>query len=96
METQNKQKPKTQEGYYVLERILDHLGMPGEKEYPVWWKGYDPDDESWVKAKDVTAAAVAEYKQYLKNKDSPHSQLHNTHIRTIPNDLINSDKQEDP
>jgi hypothetical protein len=77
------------------ERILDHRGMQGGKEYLVWWICYDQDDESWIKAKDVTTAAVAEYKRYLKNKDSPHSQLHNTHIRTMSNDLINSDKQED-
>ncbi len=37
-----------------------------------------------------------EYRQYLKNKDSTHSQLHNTHIRTKPNDLINGDKYYDP
>ena len=30
------------------------------------------------------------------NKDTSHSQLHNTHIRTIPNDLINGDNYDDP
>ena len=44
----------------------------------------------------MTQSAITEYRQYLKNKDSPHSQLHNTHIRTIPNDLINGDKYDDP
>jgi len=44
----------------------------------------------------VTQSAITEYRQYLKNKDSPNSQLHNTHIRTIPNDLINGDKYDDP
>ncbi len=44
----------------------------------------------------MTQSAITEYRQYLKDKDSPHSQLHNTHIRTIPNDLINGDKYDDP
>ena len=44
----------------------------------------------------MTQSAITEYRQYLKNKDTPHSQLHNTHTRTIPNDLINGDKYDDP
>ncbi len=59
------------------------------------WKGYDSEEDSWIKEKDVTQSAITEYRQYLRNKDSPHSQLHNTHIRTIPNDLINGDKSDD-
>ena len=44
----------------------------------------------------MTQSAITEYRQYLKNKDSTHSELHNTHLRTIPNDLINGDKYDDP
>ena len=88
-------KPKLKKGYYEVEKILDHRGTKS-KEFLVRWKGYDPEDDSWIKEKDVTQSALAEYRQFLKNKDSPHSQLHNTHIRTIPNDLINGDKSDDP
>ena len=89
-------KPKLKKGYYEVEKILDHRGMKNKKEYLVRWKGYDSEEDSWIKEKDVTQSAIAEYRQYLKNKDTPHSQLHNTHIRTIPNDLINGDNYDDP
>jgi hypothetical protein len=79
-----------------VEKILDHRGMKNKKEYLVRWKDYDPEEDSWIKEKDVTQSAMTEYRQYLKNKDTPHSQLHNTHIRTIPNDLINGDNYDDP
>ena len=79
-----------------MEKILDHRGAKNNKEFLVRWKGYVSDEDSWIKEKDVTQSAITEYRQYLKNKDSPHSQLHNTHIRTIPNDLINGDKYDDP
>jgi hypothetical protein len=88
-------KPKLKKDYYDVEKILDHRGTKS-KEFLVRWKGYDPEDDSWIKEKDVTQSALAEYRQFLKNKDSSHSQLHNTHIRTIPNDLINGDKSDDP
>ena len=73
-------KPKLKKGYYEVEKILDHRGTKS-KEFLVRWKGYDPEDDSWIKEKDVTQSALAEYRQFLKNKDSPHSQLHNTHMR---------------
>jgi len=89
-------QPKLKKGYYEVEKILDHRGAKSNKEFLVRWKGYDSDEDSWIKEKDVTQSAITEYRQFLKNKDSPHSQLHNTHIRTIPNDLINGDKTDDP
>jgi hypothetical protein len=70
--------------------------VKNKKEYLVRWKGYDSEEDSWIKEKDVTQSAITEYRQFLKNKDTPHSQLHNTHIRTIPNDLINGDNYDDP
>ncbi len=89
-------KPKLKKGYYYeVEKILDHRGTKN-KEFLVRWKGYDSEEDSWIKEKDLTQSAITEYRQYLKNKDSPHSQLHTTHIRTIPNDLINGDKGDDP
>ena len=69
-------KPKLKKGYYDVEKILDHRGTKNNKEFLVRWKGYDPDEDSWIKEKDVTQSAITEYRQYLKNKDSPHSQLH--------------------
>jgi hypothetical protein len=39
---------------------------------------------------------ITEYREYLKNKVTPNSQLHNTHMRTTPNDLINGDNYDDP
>jgi hypothetical protein len=87
-------KPKLKKGYYEVEKILDSRGTKS-KEFLVRWKGYDSEDDSWIKEKDVTQSALTEYSQYLKNKDPPHSQLHNTHIRTMPNDLINGNKSDD-
>ena len=58
-------------------------------------KDYDTDEDSWIKEKDVSQSVITEYRQYLTNKDSPYSQLHNIHIRIIPNDLINGDKYDD-
>jgi hypothetical protein len=74
--------------FYEVEKILGHRGTIN-KEFLVRWKDYDSDEDSWKKDQDVTQSVITEYRQYFKNKGSPHSQLHNTHIRTIPNDLIN-------
>jgi hypothetical protein len=79
-----------------VEKILDHGGTKNNKESLVRWKGDDSDVDSWIKEKDLTQSAITEYRQNLMNKDSTHSQLHDTHIRTIPNDLINGDKYDDP
>ena len=68
-------------------RCVDHRGVKKKKEYLVRWKGYDSEEDSWIKEKNVTQSAITEYRQYLKNKDTPHSQFPNTHMRTIPNDL---------
>ena len=83
-------------GYYEVEKILDHRGVKNNKGYLVRWKVYDSEEDSWIKEKDVTQSAITEYRQFLNNKDTSHSQLHNTHIRTIPNDLINGDNYDDP
>jgi hypothetical protein len=89
-------KPKLKRGYYEVEKILDHRGVKNTKEYLVRWKGYVSEEDSWIKEKDVTQSVTTEYRQYLKNEDTPHSQLHNAHSRTIPNDLINGDNYDDP
>jgi hypothetical protein len=80
----NQSKSKLKKGYYEVEKILDQRGVKKKKEHLVRWKGYDSEEDSWIKEKDVTQSAITEYRQFLKNKDTPHSQLHNTHIRTIP------------
>jgi hypothetical protein len=38
--------------YYEVEKILDHRGTKS-KEFLVRWKGYDSEDDSWIKEKDV-------------------------------------------
>ena len=60
-------KPKLKKGYYEVEKILDHRGMKNKKEYLVRWKGYESEEDSWIKEKDVKQSAIAEYRQYLKN-----------------------------
>jgi hypothetical protein len=92
----NQSKSKLKKGYYEVEKILDQRGVKNKKEHLVRWKGYDSEEDSWIKEKDVTQSVITEYRQFLKNKDTPHSQIHNTHIRTIPNDLINGDNDDDP
>ena len=60
-------KPKLKKGYYEVEKILDHRRTK-YKEFLVRWKGYDSEDNSWIKEKDVTQSALTEYRQYLRNK----------------------------
>jgi hypothetical protein len=62
-------QPKLKKGYYEVEKILDHRGAKSNKEFLVRWKGYDSDEDSWIKEKDVTQSAITEYRQFLKNKD---------------------------
>ncbi len=68
-------KPKLKKGYYEVEKILDHRGTKS-KEFLVRWKGYDPEDDSWIKEKDVTQSAITEYRQFLRTK------THHTHNST--------------
>jgi hypothetical protein len=61
-------------GYHEVEKIPDRRGVKNNKEYLVTWKTYDSEEDSWIKEKDVTQSTITEYRQYLKNKDTPHSQ----------------------
>jgi hypothetical protein len=70
-------KPRLKEGYYEVEKILDHRGTKN-KEFLVRWKGYDSEEDSWITEKDVTQSAIIEYRQYLRNKDHTHNST--THI----------------
>jgi hypothetical protein len=63
--------------YHEVEKILDHRGTKN-KEFLVRWKGYDSDEVSWRKEKDVTQSVITEYRQYLKNK-TRHTHNSTTH-----------------
>jgi hypothetical protein len=48
---------------YVVERIVEHKGTPGQYQFLTYWKGYD--DPTWVKEKDFIDTAII--KKYWKN-----------------------------
>jgi hypothetical protein len=41
---------------YEVQKILDHRGTKGSYEFLVRWKGYGPENDSWVKAADSNMA----------------------------------------
>jgi len=63
--------------YYEVEKILDHRGTKS-KEFLVRWKGYDSEDDSWIKEKDVTQSGLTEY-----TVNTSETKIHHTHNSTI-------------
>ncbi|CAJ0964343.1 unnamed protein product [Ranitomeya imitator] len=51
--------PPVDEGReFEISRILDSRWHRGRLQYLVSWKGFDPEDNSWVKAEDVLASRL--------------------------------------
>ena len=66
---------------FEVEAILDHRGTVRTREYFVKWKGYDDDENSWVKAADFDATdLITSYwaAQSSSNKRTPVSYTHLT------------------
>ena len=47
--------------YYHLEKILEARGKQGEREFLIKWKGYGPEENRWVKRKDIVPHYVTEF-----------------------------------
>jgi hypothetical protein len=57
---------------FEVDHIVDHKGDMSERSYLVRWKGFDPDDDSWVKHKDIqTLACIAEYWEKKRKGTAP-------------------------
>jgi hypothetical protein len=41
-------------------RCVDHRGVKKKKEYLVRWEGYDSEEDSWIKQKNVTQSAITD------------------------------------
>ena len=62
------------EDFYEVEKILDHRGSEGNREFLVKWSNYSDDHNSWVKASDFSSSEmIQDYwdKYDKKNKNSP-------------------------
>ena len=57
---------RNQNGHYEINKVIDHRKKKGTLEYLVQWKGYGPEDNTWVKVKDFDG--LAKIHKYWKEK----------------------------
>ena len=57
---------------FEVDHIVDHKGGVRDRSYLVRWKGFDPEDDSWVKHEDIqTLACIADYWEKKRNGSAP-------------------------
>jgi hypothetical protein len=61
-------KAKKGNDEFEVERVLDHRKDKSGTSYLIRWRGFGPQDDSWVAEKDLQAdRCLAEYKRHLEN-----------------------------
>ncbi|CAJ0946080.1 unnamed protein product [Ranitomeya imitator] len=64
--------PVDEDGEFEISRILDSRWHRGSLQYLVSWKGFGPEDNSWVKAEDVSASRLIKaFHRRFPNKAQP-------------------------
>ena len=57
--------------HFVIEKVIDHRNNKGTLDYLVKWKGYGPEDNSWVPVEDFDG--LAKIQEYWKRKNEEKS-----------------------
>jgi hypothetical protein len=62
---------KSQSGtgkWHVIDRIVEHRDIDGQREYKVRWKGYGANEDQWKEAKDIRDESREEYEKSIKQE----------------------------
>ena len=54
--------------HFVIEKVINHRNNKGNLDYLVKWKGYGPEDNSWVPVEDFDGLAEIQKYWRMKNK----------------------------
>jgi hypothetical protein len=60
---------KSQSGtgkWHVIDKIIEHRDIDGQREYKVRWKGYSANEDQWKEAKDIRDEIREEYEKSIK------------------------------
>jgi hypothetical protein len=63
------QPGKSQSGtgkWHVIDKIIEHRDIDGQREYKVRWKGYSANEDQWKEAKDIRDEIREEYEKSIK------------------------------
>ncbi len=53
---------------HVIDRIVDHRDIDGQREYKVRWKGHDANEDQWKEVKDIRDEIREEYEKSVKQE----------------------------
>jgi hypothetical protein len=54
--------------WHVIDRIVEHRDIEGQKEYKVRWKGYGANEDQWKEAEDIRDEIREEYEKSVKQE----------------------------
>ena len=57
------------ESVHEVERLINHRGKPGARQYKVRWAGYGPDDDTWEDASHIMTTLIHQYWEAIDHKD---------------------------